>query len=151
VDQQGVYSALWTQATNGAETLSPAQAITFFKESGFDNPTLGQIWTLADAAKKGKLSLPEFCIALKLIALKQAGGEIAIANINNAAPLPQLGAFSEKAIADCGGGGDGGGGDEMMMMAAEELSAEELEELDGPELTEAELEVRSSFWTGRFG
>eukprot|EP00729_Bicosta_minor_P013037 gene13037-32259_t len=107
--QQGVYVSLWEQATAGADVLSPAQAITFFKESGFENAVLGQIWTLADAEKKGKLSLPEFCVALKLIAVKQAGGNIAMADINIPAEVPQLGAFTAEALsvwAVCVPGGD---------------------------------------------
>jgi len=99
-DQRAVYDALWDGARAGGDTLGPGQAVSFFKASGFDNSVLGGIWTIADANEpKGSLIKEEFDVALKLIALKQAGVEPTMDNIMQPAPLPSLGEHSAKAAA----------------------------------------------------
>lgn len=61
----------------------PAQkAARFFMGSGLPNKTLQPIWKLSDsAAPKGKLTKPEFCTALALIALVQRGKAATLASL----------------------------------------------------------------------
>jgi hypothetical protein len=110
-----VYEALWDLAVpSGNEFLGPGPAVAFLTKSGLDKPFLGQIWTMADSKKGGKLNKPEFFVALKLIALKQAGQPTTLAAIGTSTPLPTLGEHTDKVLAAVGGGGsdtagEGGG------------------------------------------
>ena len=61
---------------------------------------LSKIWTLSDSqAPKGQLNQSEFFIALKLIALKQAGQAPSIDAINAVTDLPDLGDKTTEAKA----------------------------------------------------
>jgi len=51
----------------GSGFIQGTQALTFFQQSGLPQSILGQIWTLADVNKDGKLDVYEFCVAMFLI------------------------------------------------------------------------------------
>ena len=60
------------------------------------SPAPADIWNFSDlVAPKGRLTQPEFFIALKLIALKQSGQNFAIKNISKPAKIPQLAGHTE--------------------------------------------------------
>lgn len=101
-DQLPVYEALWCLAVPGPRNhfLDPAAAVAFLSNSGFDNGVLGMIWTTADVNEpKGTLDKQEFFVALKLIAVKQAGESASMDNINRKTDLPALGRHTAAAVA----------------------------------------------------
>lgn len=51
---------------------------------------VSQIWDIADSNSKGYLTRSGFFVALKLVAVVQAGKEIAEANLSLDVPPPQL-------------------------------------------------------------
>jgi len=86
------YDALWEEAETTKGFLPAGQAVKFLGTSGLPQADLGKIWGLSDyQAPKGALSKDEFYVACKLVALKQAGGEISFGGVGNATPLPKLG------------------------------------------------------------
>ena len=102
-DQLPVYEALWCLAVPGPRnhTLGPAAAVDFLTKSGFDNGVLGTIWATADVNEpKGTLNKQEFFVALKLIAVKQAGESASMDNINRKTDLPALGRHTAAAVAN---------------------------------------------------
>jgi hypothetical protein len=91
-DDLALYSKLWSeiQADNGL--VSATVGVAFFQTSGLAAKKLRAIWGLADASKpKGKLTEREFFVALKLVALAQAGMTVGIAAIGTKAPCPAVG------------------------------------------------------------
>jgi len=100
-DQLPVFEALWQIAVPaGKDFLAAIPAVNFFRSSGYDNQVLSKIWTLSDSqAPKGQLNQSEFFIALKLIALKQAGQAPSIDAINAVTDLPDLGDKTTEAKA----------------------------------------------------
>eukprot|EP00041_Stephanoeca_diplocostata_P032452 m.1040055 g.1040055 ORF g.1040055 m.1040055 type:complete len:947 (+) comp24152_c0_seq10:199-3039(+) len=89
--QEDVYSALWRRASGDNDSLGPGDAVVFLRASGLDDQALSVIWEKADSSDpKGQLSQEEFFVALKLIALTQAGAEPVLENINQDAALPHL-------------------------------------------------------------
>lgn len=59
--------------SDGEEYLSGPTAKGIFVKSGLPNPILGQIWSLCDSGKLGKLSLIDFCLAMHIIYLCRQG------------------------------------------------------------------------------
>ena len=87
------YDALWEQASTEDDALAVDAAVQFLCKAGLPQADLLKIWGLSDFKEpKGKLSKGEFFVALKLVALKQSGGAISMANCANEAPLPKMGA-----------------------------------------------------------
>ena len=114
--EMAFYESLWTKA-GVVDGVLPAQAgVQFFSNSGLSRPDLGQIWGEADEAPRGKLTKPQFMKAVKLVALRQSGGEIAItpAALRAPAPLPNLGSVLTPQPPATAGGFGGGGGEEAV-------------------------------------
>ncbi|KAJ2083728.1 hypothetical protein H4R24_000591 [Coemansia sp. RSA 988] len=65
-------------------------AVPFFQKSRLPDATLGGIWQLADTESKGHLTAHEFSIAMKLISLAQAQKPVALSNIADEVPLPEI-------------------------------------------------------------
>eukprot|EP00037_Helgoeca_nana_P006024 m.55963 g.55963 ORF g.55963 m.55963 type:complete len:894 (-) comp16926_c0_seq1:125-2806(-) len=100
IKERAVYSQLWTLAVPaGQDHMGPGEAVTFLQASGLDNGVLGAIWDAADQAPKGQLVKTEFFVALKLIALHQAGGEVSVSNLGTSTPLPMLSPYTMQALA----------------------------------------------------
>jgi hypothetical protein len=91
------YPKFWSRAAPaGNEFIGPGEAVGFFQSSGLDNTVLGAVWDIADASDpKGQLNAAEFNVALKLIAVKQAGLEPTMENIGTETPLPALAGHTE--------------------------------------------------------
>ena len=89
-----VYRSLWSEVDSGASSdcVTGKVALAFFQSSALPKATLKTIWGLADTASpKGKLSQQEFFVALKLVAMAQAGQTVAVAGIGRKLPLPEIG------------------------------------------------------------
>ncbi|KAG4075354.1 hypothetical protein HA402_003145 [Bradysia odoriphaga] len=63
-------------------------AASFLKKSGLSDVVLSRIWDLSDPAGRGFLDKKGFFVALKLVALAQAGNDISIRNIFLETPNP---------------------------------------------------------------
>ena len=75
--------------------VTGAEAKAFFKRTRLPSSVLARIWGAADEKKKGYLRLPEFCNAMWLVALAQAGvSPVSRASLTRLEeyghPLPQL-------------------------------------------------------------
>ncbi|XP_050440385.1 epidermal growth factor receptor substrate 15-like 1 isoform X2 [Adelges cooleyi] len=101
-----IYEALYTlvDPTNKGN-VGAMDAANFLKKSGLSQVVLSQIWDLSDPAANGFLTKPGFFVALKLIALAQAGQNISLMNITHQIPPPNLGEVSKlvasKIVAPC--------------------------------------------------
>lgn len=76
-EERGIYSSLFDVAcTKGSNKVEGKDGVDFLKRSGLDKEILKKIWTIA--AQPGSISLnkEEFYIALRLVALAQAGKEV---------------------------------------------------------------------------
>lgn len=73
-EEQAYYDALFQVAdTAGAGQIQGLQAVTFFKTSGLDVGVLKHVWALADSRQMHSLDREAFYVAMRLIALAQAG------------------------------------------------------------------------------
>lgn len=73
-DEKKIYDQMFKAWDGfGKGTISGAQAIEIFGQSGLDKPDLERIWTLSDSHNKGKLNLDEFAVAMHLIYRKLNG------------------------------------------------------------------------------
>ncbi|XP_050524898.1 epidermal growth factor receptor substrate 15-like 1 [Daktulosphaira vitifoliae] len=70
-------------------------AANFLKKSGLSQVILSQIWDLSDPTANGFLTKPGFFVALKLIALAQAGQNLSISNITQQLQPPNMGEASK--------------------------------------------------------
>ena len=94
------YDALWEEADTAGDYFPAGAAVKFLGTAGLPQSDLGKIWTLSDKdVPKGKLSKDEFYTALKLVAMKQSGGEIGLAGIGAKTALPKLGSNPEGTVA----------------------------------------------------
>lgn len=59
--------------TAGTGQIQGLQAVTFFKTSGLDVGVLKHVWAIADARNQHFLDREAFYVAMRLIALAQAG------------------------------------------------------------------------------
>lgn len=64
----------------GSGTIEAMAAAKFLKKSGLSDVVLSRVWDLSDPNGKGFLDKPGFFVALKLVALAQAGH---VYNMNN--------------------------------------------------------------------
>ncbi|XP_061653333.1 epidermal growth factor receptor substrate 15-like 1 isoform X3 [Phyllopteryx taeniolatus] len=65
-------------------------AAQFLKKSGLSDNTLGKIWDLADSERKGYLDKRGFFIALRLVALAQAGHNVSLSNLTQTEAPPKF-------------------------------------------------------------
>lgn len=73
-EERAYYDALFQVAdTQGTGQLQGLQAVTFFKASGLDVSVLKHVWAIADARNEHFLDREAFYVAMRLIALAQAG------------------------------------------------------------------------------
>ncbi|KAF0760905.1 epidermal growth factor receptor substrate 15-like 1 isoform X1, partial [Aphis craccivora] len=75
--------------------IGAMDAANFLKKSGLSQVVLSQIWDLSDPTAKGFLTKQGFFVALKLIALAQAGQEISMLNITQQTIPPNMGEASK--------------------------------------------------------
>ncbi|KAJ1928074.1 hypothetical protein IWQ60_002386 [Tieghemiomyces parasiticus] len=82
--------ARWFQHvdTQNRGLITGAEAVPFFTLSGLPASTLGEIWELADQERRGSLGPAAFGVALKLIALAQAGETPTRTALPKPVPLP---------------------------------------------------------------
>lgn len=96
-NHRAVYESMWNQVSKGSDTIDACTAVTFFKPSGLGSKRLRAIWDASDSGDPpGVLSKSEFFVALKLIALQQAGLDAGLESLNISAPLPSVGPDAEK-------------------------------------------------------
>ncbi|PZC76221.1 hypothetical protein B5X24_HaOG204901 [Helicoverpa armigera] len=76
---------------NGAGTIQALDAARFLKKSRLSDVVLSKIWDLSDPTGKGYLDKAGLFVALKLVALAQAGKDINMSNIHSEAPPPKVG------------------------------------------------------------
>ncbi|KAK7591109.1 hypothetical protein V9T40_002722 [Parthenolecanium corni] len=87
-----IYDAYYQQVDpNNKGSVGAMDAARFLKTSGLPDATLGKIWDLADSNGKGFLTKSGFFIALKLVALVQAGKEANSVNLSLDIPPPRMG------------------------------------------------------------
>src|SRR5208282_2776870 len=67
------YSALFEKSGAQDGILPGEQAKQIFEKAGLPNEILGKIWNLADTEQRGVLVLPEFIIAMHLLASFKSG------------------------------------------------------------------------------
>nr|XP_057918213.1 epidermal growth factor receptor substrate 15-like 1 isoform X2 [Doryrhamphus excisus] len=70
--------------------ISAGDAAQFLKKSGLSDNTLGKIWDLADAERKGYLDKRGFFIALRLVASAQAGHDVSLGNLSQIVAPPKF-------------------------------------------------------------
>lgn len=75
------YSALFDKSGAQDGILPGEQAKQIFEKAGLPNEILGRIWNLADTEGRGALVLPEFIIAMHLLASFKSGLLIALPSI----------------------------------------------------------------------
>uniref|UniRef100_S4RTV0 Epidermal growth factor receptor pathway substrate 15 like 1 n=1 Tax=Petromyzon marinus TaxID=7757 RepID=S4RTV0_PETMA len=80
------YYRLVDPGNNGR--VGASEAALFLKKSGLSDLTLGKIWDLADADRKGWLDKQGFYVALRLVACAQNGHEIALSALSHVIPPP---------------------------------------------------------------
>lgn len=138
-DQLLVFEALWQLAVpSGEDLLGPTAAVNFFRSSGYDNQVLSKIWSLSDSqAPKGQLCKEEFFIALKLIALKQAGQAPSIDAAMAVTEIPDLGDNTTKAKATVAAAG---------AIAEEVSTTETASEAPTPAAALTFLQVMANMW-----
>eukprot|EP00038_Savillea_parva_P029234 m.69696 g.69696 ORF g.69696 m.69696 type:complete len:1225 (+) comp8601_c0_seq1:40-3714(+) len=112
--EEHVYEALWIQAAAAASTpTSSADGDTvarsdpgmsaFWSTAELDANMSDTIWSLADVAEpKQSLCREEFFVALKLVALAQAGQDVDLANVSKLTPLPRIGEPVAPLVDDAG-------------------------------------------------
>ncbi|XP_073953677.1 epidermal growth factor receptor pathway substrate 15 [Choristoneura fumiferana] len=87
-----IYEAYYHQvdpkATGAVQALDAAR---FLKKSRLSDVVLSKIWDLSDPNGKGYLDKTGLFVALKLVALAQAGKDINMSNIHSEAPPPKVG------------------------------------------------------------
>lgn len=66
------------------------EAARFLKKSGLSDVVLSRVWDLSDPGGRGCLDKAGFFVALKLVALAQAGKDINMSNINLDMPPPKM-------------------------------------------------------------
>ena len=65
------------------ENKVPGKAVvSLFRKTSLPNATLKQIWTTASLRNDGSLNFVEFTVALQLIAIAYAGGEISLKSLS---------------------------------------------------------------------
>lgn len=78
------YLEYWSDASDGAETLSGTHAVAFLsRASKVSKGQLRRIWDVADHRQEGFLDQTQFFIALRLLALAQRGAELSTAGLRN--------------------------------------------------------------------
>ncbi|PXF48341.1 Epidermal growth factor receptor substrate 15-like [Gracilariopsis chorda] len=78
------YMEYWSQACDGAETISGSEAVQFLSRAAkVSKGQLRKIWDIADHRKEGKLDQDQFFIALRLIALAQRGAALSESGLRN--------------------------------------------------------------------
>lgn len=66
------------------------EAARFLKKSGLSDVVLSRVWDLSDPGCRGSLDKAGFYVALKLVALAQAGQDINLSNIHLDLPPPKM-------------------------------------------------------------
>ncbi|KAF2898945.1 hypothetical protein ILUMI_07229 [Ignelater luminosus] len=67
------------------------EAARFLKRSGLSDVVLSRVWDLSDPGGRGCLDKAGMFVALKLVALAQAGHDINLSNITHDMPPPKMG------------------------------------------------------------
>ncbi|KAM3959437.1 LOW QUALITY PROTEIN: epidermal growth factor receptor pathway substrate 15 [Aphomia sociella] len=87
-----IYEAYYHQVDpNGTGAIQAPEAARFLKKSQLSDVVLSKIWDLSDPTGKGYLDKPGLFVALKLVALAQAGKDINMSNIHSETPPPKVG------------------------------------------------------------
>lgn len=76
---------------NGVGTVGAMEAARFLKRSGLSDVVLSRIWDLSDPGGRGALDKPGFFVALKLVAIAQAGRDVNMSYINADLGPPKMG------------------------------------------------------------
>lgn len=75
---------------NGHGIIGAMEAARFLKKSGLSDVVLSRIWDLSDPGGRGSLDKAGFFVALKLVALAQAGRDINVSNLSMDLPPPKM-------------------------------------------------------------
>mmetsp|Transcript_28189 Transcript_28189/g.73889 ORF Transcript_28189/g.73889 Transcript_28189/m.73889 type:complete len:483 (+) Transcript_28189:271-1719(+) len=95
--EEKVYAALWQKAPT---TLDAGDAVELLQSSALDEDILHEIWELADSEEEGMLNFKSFKVAMKLVALAQAGHQASVANLGKATDVADLGQHTKSALKD---------------------------------------------------
>lgn len=71
-------------------TVGAMNAAIFLKKSGLSDVVLSRVWDLSDPGGRGCLDKAGMYVALKLVAVAQAGRDINIANVSMELPPPNM-------------------------------------------------------------
>ncbi|CAH2240911.1 jg9648 [Pararge aegeria aegeria] len=86
-----IYEAYYHQVDpNGTGAIQALDAARFLKKSRLSDVVLSKIWDLSDPTGKGYLDKAGLFVALKLVALAQAGKDINMSNIHSETPPPKV-------------------------------------------------------------
>lgn len=66
------------------------EAARFLKKSGLSDIVLSRVWDLSDPGGKGCLDRSGMYVALKLVAIAQAGRDINLVNLSLDMPPPKM-------------------------------------------------------------
>ena len=94
--EKGLYSNLFSRAdSEGSNKVEGRTAVEFFKKSGLPVDRLKEIWNLAAPSGESYLDRERFYVAVRLIALAQAGKSMTLEAIeqNVEVDLPQFSGF----------------------------------------------------------
>ena len=93
-DQAPHYEALFRAAAGSTGSLAGKDGVFFLRRSGLSDVTLRTVWQLADDQGIGHLTRSEFYVAMRLVAIAQAGyavtGASLAASAHVALPLPRM-------------------------------------------------------------
>ena len=84
-----VYTGMWDAAQPEADgKLGAVAAVALFDTAGLLGADLAAIWAVADSDQSGRLPRDQFFVALKLIALRQAGHPVDLSMLATPSPAP---------------------------------------------------------------
>ncbi|RKO89245.1 hypothetical protein BDK51DRAFT_40476, partial [Blyttiomyces helicus] len=88
-EESNAYSHYYKMVdADGKNTVAPAVAAPFLKQSRLPDAVLSLIWGQCDTENKGFLTQPTFYRALKLVSLAQAGKQPVVASLSTTTALP---------------------------------------------------------------
>lgn len=74
----------------GMGTVGAMEAARFLKKSGLSDVVLSRVWDLSDPGGRGCLDKAGMYVALKLVAVAQAGRDINLSNVSMDLPPPKM-------------------------------------------------------------
>eukprot|EP01147_Barroeca_monosierra_P007486 gene7486-9795_t len=88
--EESIFRALFKKITDAeSDVLDASKAVAFLRSSGLDDTILHDIWARSDPDGNGYLDEMAFCVALKLVAIAQAGLDLT-SRLDSVTDTPEL-------------------------------------------------------------